>query len=368
MRITSVDPFIVRAPTEGREGPTTGDWTVVLVHTDTGLTGIGRGGSIEMVSQELAPVLVGQDPRRTALLWEQMYETAWRFGGPGQAAMPSIGALDVALWDIYGKVCGQPVWRLLGGYRDKVRAYADGSGYVAEADQSSEAIAALVKKHADLGYDAMKIHMYEARSPEEIVERVRCARELIGMEKKLMVDLHRAWEGQTAVEIARQLEPYNLYWIEEPVRSDDEATYLRMVQDATSAIVAGGESEGTLYGIKQFITEDALQLIQTDILIGGGFTGLMRIAALCHAYHLPVAPHGAQFPEINCHLAAAVPNGLIVSAYPDCEPNEIWSKLYDPPFEVVDGHITMTEQPGLGLTLNEAFIDCYQLRTPSAAN
>ncbi len=368
MRITSVDPFIVRAPTEGREGPTTGDWTVVLVHTDTGLTGIGRGGSIEIISQELVPVLVGQDPRRIALLWEQMYETAWRFGGPGRAAMPSVGALDVALWDIYGKACGQPVWRLLGGYRDKVRAYADGSGYVAEADQSSEAIAALVKKHADLGYDAMKIHMYEARSPEEIVERVRCARELIGMEKKLMVDLHRAWEGKTAVEIARQLEPYNLYWIEEPVRSDDEATYLRMVQDATSAIVAGGESEGTLYGIRQFITEGALQLIQTDILIGGGFTGLMRIAALCHAYHLPVAPHGAQFPDINCHLAAAVPNGLIVSAYPDCEPNEIWSKLYDPPFQIIDGHITMTEQPGLGLTLNEDFIDRYQLRTSSEAN
>ena len=170
MRITSVEPFIVRVPIEGREGPTTGDWTIVLVHTDAGLTGIGRGGSVEIISQELAPVLVGQDPRRTALLWERMYETAWRFGGPGDAAMVSIGALDVALWDIYGKACGEPVWRLLGGYRDRVPAYADGSGYVAEVDQSPEAVAALVKKHADLGYDAMKIHMYEAKSPDEIVE------------------------------------------------------------------------------------------------------------------------------------------------------------------------------------------------------
>ena len=368
MRIISVDPFIVRVPTEGRDGPTTGDWVIVLVHTDVGITGIGRGGSIEFISQELAPELIGQDPRRTAVLWERMYETAWRFGGPGNAAMSSIGAVDVALWDIYGKACGQPVWRLLGGYRDKVPAYADGSGYVAEADQSPEAIAALVKKHADLGYDAMKIHMYEARNPGEIVERVRRTRELIGMEKKLMVDLHRAWNGETAVEIARQLEPYNLYWIEEPVRGDDEAVYLRMVQEATSAIVAGGESVGTLYGIRPFITEGALQLIQTDILIGGGFTGLMRIAALCQAYHLPVTPHGAQFPDINCHLAAAVPNSLIVSAYPDCEPNEIWSKLYDPPFQVVDGYITMTERPGLGLTLNKDFIARHRLRASSDAN
>ena len=368
MRITHIDPFVVRVPTGGREGPTTGDWTLVLVHTDAGVTGIGRGGSIEMISQELAPMLIGQDPRRIALLWERMYETAWRVGGPGDAAMSSIGALDVALWDIYGKACSQPVWRLLGGYRNRVLAYADGSGYVAETDQSPEAIATLVKKHADLGYDAMKIHMYEAKSPEEIVERVQRTRELIGMEKKLMVDLHLAWDGKTAVEIARQLEPYNLYWIEEPVRGDDEAVYLRMVQAVTSAIVAGGESVGTLYGIRQFITEGALELIQTDILIGGGFTGLMRIAALCHAYHLPVAPHGAQFPDINCHLAAAVPNGLIVSAYPDCEPNEIWSKLYDPPFQVVDGYITMTDQPGLGLTLNETFINQYRLNTVSGTN
>ena len=145
MRITHIDPFVVRVPIGEGERATTGDWTLVLVHTDAGVTGIGRGGNIEVISQELAPVLIGQDPRQTALLWEQMYETAWRFGGPGHAAMPSIGALDVALWDISGKACGQPVWRLLGGYRDKVLAYADGSGYVAEVDQSPEAIAALVK-------------------------------------------------------------------------------------------------------------------------------------------------------------------------------------------------------------------------------
>ena len=87
----------------------------------------------------------------------------------------------------------------------------------------------------------------------------------------------------------------------------------------------------------------------------------MRIAALCEAYHLPVAPHGAQFPDINCHLVAAVPNGLIVSTYPSCEPNEIWSKMYDPPFEVVDGHIAMTELPGLGLALNWDFINRHRV-------
>ena len=247
--------------------------------------------------------------------------------------MSSIGALDIALWDLYGKICDQPVWRLLGGYTDTVPVYADGIGYI---DQSPEEVAAEVKEHADLGYDAIKLH-FNSCTPEEVIDKVRLSREVLGPDKKLMIDVSRAWSGKVAVETARRLEPYKLYWLEEPVRFDDEPLYMRMVQDATSAIVAGAEGEGTLYGIRRLINEGALQLVQTDILIGGGYTGLMRIAALCEAYHLPIAPHGAQFPDINCHLVAAVPNGLMVPACPSCEPFQIWSKLYDPPFQVVNG-------------------------------
>ena len=357
MHITSVEPVIVRHPVGLPEERTTRDWVNVLVHTSEGLTGIGRGGNAQLISRELAPVLVGQDPRRIALLWERMYETAWRFHGPGRSAMSSIGALDVALWDLYGKSCGQPVWRLLGGYRDTVPAYADGIGYL---DQSPEEVAAEVKEHADLGFDAIKLH-FNRGEPQEVLDKVRCSREVLGPDKKLMIDVSRAWDGKVAVETVRRLEPYKLYWIEEPVRHDDEPFYMRMVAEATSAIVAGAEGEGTLYGIRRLISEGALQLVQTDILIGGGYTGLMRIAALAEAYHLPVAPHGAQYPDINCHLVAAVPNGLTVAACPSCEPFQIWSEMYDPPFQVVDGHISMTERPGLGLALDWDFINRYRV-------
>ena len=357
MRITNVESLVVKLPPSRAKDGEGRSWTIALVHTDEGLTGIGRGGDIRVISHELAPMLVGQDPRRTAFLWEQMYETAWRFGGSRAGAMTSIGALDVALWDICGKAYEQPVWRLLGGYRDTVSAYADGAGYADDPDQSVEDIATHVKGYADLGYDAIKIHMYKAEGPQEVVERVRRSRELVGPEKKLMIDLHRAWDGNKAAEVARQLEPYNLYWIEEPVRHDDEPFYMQMVQEATGAIIAGGEGEGSLYNIRRLIAAGALQLVQTDILIGGGYTGLMRIAALAEAYHLPVAPHGAQYPDINCHFVAAVPNGLTVSACPSGESREIWSRLYDPPFQVVDGYITMTNRPGLGLTLDWDFIN-----------
>ena len=269
--------------------------------------------------------------------------------------MSSIGALDVAPWDLYGKSCGQPVWRLLGGYRDTVPSYADGIGYL---DQSP----AEVKEHADLGFGAIKLH-FNRGEPQEVLDKVGCSREVLGPDKKLMIDVFRAWDGKVAIETVRRLEPYKLYWIEEPVRHDDELFYMRMVAEATSAIVAGAEGEGTLYGIRRLISEGALQLLQTDILIGGGYTGLMRIAALAEAYHLPVSPHGAQYPDINCHLVAAVPNGLTVPACPSCEFFQIWSKMYDPPFQVVDAHISMTERPGLGLALDWDFINRYRVQT-----
>ena len=215
-----------------------------------------------------------------------MYEAAWRYRGPGMAAMASIGAVDVALWDLYGKPCGEPVWGLLGGHRDRVTVYADGIGY---ADQPPDEVAALVKKHADLGYDAVKIHL---TSPDADValEKVRLSREALGPDRKLLLDVWSMWDGEMAAEMARRFAPYNLYWIEEPVRRDDELSYLRMVRDSTDALLAGGEGQGTLYGARRLITEGGLQLLQTDILVGGGFTGLMRIAAMAEAHHVPISP------------------------------------------------------------------------------
>ncbi len=331
-------------------------WPLQLVRADNGLVGIGRGGNAEMIEREFAPLLVGEDPRRPARLWQRMYNHAWRFRGPGRAAMGTIGALDVALWDLYGKACGEPVWRMLGGFRNRVTAYADGIGY---EHQNAEEVAALVRKHADLGFKAVKFHLSDD-DRELAFDKVRLSREALGDGPRLMIDIHRMWEGKTAAAMARRFEPYDLFWIEEPVRGDDEAAHMRMVREATDALVAGGESEGTLYGIRHLIVDGGLQVVQSDIIGGGGFTGLMRMAALAEAHHVYVAPHGASFPEINCHLIAAAPNGLMVSACPHSEPYQIWSDLYDPPFQIVDGEIHMGDEPGLGLTLNEDFIAAHR--------
>jgi len=354
MRITHVETIVLRCPW-GSSGATR-DWTVVLVHTDRDLTGLGRGGSPELIEQRFKPLLLGEDPRRISMLWGRMYDTIWRYRAPGRAALGSIGAIDVALWDLYGKSCGEPIWRLLGGHRDRVPVYADGIGYV---DHSAEEVAALVKAHGERGYRAVKFHI---TTPEcdLALEKVRLSREALGPEKKLMIDAFSMWDGPTAVRMARAFEPYRLYWIEEPVWKDDELGNLRMVREATDVLLAAGESEGTPYGARRLIGEGGVQVLQTDIIGGGGFTGLRRLAAIADAYHAYIAPHGASYPDINCHLVAAVPNGLMVPAVPEIEPYQIWSRMYRPAFEVRAGQTTMTDRPGLGLTLDEDFVAEYR--------
>ena len=352
MKITKVEPITIRHRWGPSEDGVIRDWPIVLIHTSNGLVGLGRGGDPDLI-RKMSSLIVGEDPRRTSFLWQRMYDHIWRFRGSGQAGMSSIGAIDIALWDIYGKSCGEPVWRLLGGHGDSVEAYADGIGY--QTDLSPEVCASLVKKHAALGFDAVKFHLVDP-NPVQALDMVRLSREALGPNKKLMIDAHRMWTGEVAAEMARSFAPYDLYWIEEPVRADDETAYYRMVRAATTALVAGGEGEATIYGVRRLIIEGGIQVIQTDIIIGGGFTGLMRIAALANAHQVYIAPHGAQFPEINAHLVGAVPNGLMVSTTPDVEPNQIWSKLYSPPFEVLSGRIKLTEKPGLGLELNEDFV------------
>ena len=358
MRIDRIETVTLDIPWGSPEQGKTRTFPVHRVYADNGLFGIGRGGSPGLIEQVFAPLLVGEDPRRTARLWQRMYDAAWGFGGPGRSAMGTIGALDVALWDLLGKGCGEPVWRLLGGYRSRVPAYADGIGYT---ELTAEEMLKLVRKHAGLGFGAVKFHLANP-DPDLALEKVRLSREMLGPDRKLMIDIHRMWHGRLAAEMARKFEPYDLYWIEEPVRADDELRFMRMVREATRALVAGGEGEPTLSGIRQLIVEGGLQVVQTDILGGGGFTGLMRFAALAEAHQVHIAPHGASYPEINCHLLAAVPNGLMVSACPHTEPYQIWSRLYDPAFQIVDGQVRMSDRPGLGLDLDEAFVEEYRTR------
>ena len=355
MKIEKIETTVINHPWGPPEDGVMRAWPIHRIYADNGMIGISRGGNPELICEEFAPLLIGKDPRRISPLWQEMYESAWRFRGPGRNAMSTIGALDIALWDLYGRTCGEPVWRLLGGYRDRVPVYADGIGY--NVSMSPADVAGLVRKHVDLGFDAVKFHLTDP-DPDVALEKVRKSREAMGPDRKLMIDIHKMWDGHLAAEMARKFAPYDLFWIEEPVRMDDETGGIRMVREATNALVAGGEGEGTLYGVRSLVIEGGLQVVQSDIVIAGGYTNLLRMASLAEAHHAHIAPHGASYPELICHLAAAVPNSLMVPACPHTEPYQIWSKLYNPPFETT-GEIRLSDRPGLGLTFNENFVAEY---------
>jgi L-alanine-DL-glutamate epimerase-like enolase superfamily enzyme len=175
-----------------------------------------------------------------------------------------------------------------------------------------------------------------------------------------MVDIFRALDPPTAVDVARRIEDYNVYWLEEPVRWHDQPLGLAIVARSTRIPVAGGEGESSLYGSRAILEKGGVTYLQTDVLGAGGYTNWLKIAGLAQAFHAKIAPHGASFPEINSHLVAAKPHGVIVPATTPNQPPEIWAHIYQD-FQIVGGRVQLTNKPGLGLEFDEAFLKRYQV-------
>jgi D-arabinonate dehydratase len=172
---------------------------------------------------------------------------------------------------------------------------------------------------------------------------------------KLMVDIFRALDPQTAIAVARRIEEYDIFWLEEPVRWHDQTLGLALVARGTRIPVAGGEGESTLHGCRDILERGGVTYLQTDILGGGGYTNMRKIAALAEAYHVGFAPHGASFPELCAPLVAAMPNGVMVPATTPDQPPAVWDHLYED-FAIRNGRIQLTDRPGLGLTFNRDFL------------
>jgi L-alanine-DL-glutamate epimerase-like enolase superfamily enzyme len=356
------------------------------IETDNGLIGIGEAGSAGgplastqvVVQQELKPLLVGEDPLLIERLWQKMFQRTRQHGRRG-IVMHAISGLDMALWDIAGKVANLPVYRLLGAYCDKVEAYASGGFY-----QEGKDVSALTDEAAGYiaqGYRAMKMKV--GRNPstqtnlremlaqneryvvslDEDLARVEAVRKALGREAKLMIDINCAWSPALAIQMGQALEPYHLYWIEEPVATDDIRGSAEVAR-ALGTAVAGYETEIGLYGFRELIIRGAVDIVQPDIAWAGGFTECRRIAALAHAYNLMVAPHAfssAITLVAAMHLLASIPNGLILEF--DQNPNALRQELLKEPITVDrEGFVTLPDRPGLGVELDPATVEKYRVR------
>ncbi len=324
---------------------------LVEIETDERVIGIGEagvGGGItrDVIDKLLQPMLIGEDPLLIEGLWQKMFARTRQFGRRG-IVMNAISGIDIALWDIAGKVAKLPLYRLLGGCRDRVEAYASGGFY--QEGKSADDLAGEAEGYRARGFKGMKMkigrnpstqthlrHLVDHAElcevdPEEDIARVAAVRRALGPQAKLMADVNCAWSPSFAIEMGRALEPYQLYWIEEPVATDDIDGSAR-VADALATPIAGYETEIGLYGFRELITRGAVDIVQPDIAWAGGFSECRRIAALAQAHHLMVAPHAfasAVTLAASLHFIASIPNGLVLEF--DQNPNGLRDELLKEP-------------------------------------
>jgi L-alanine-DL-glutamate epimerase-like enolase superfamily enzyme len=335
--------------------------TVVRVRTDEGVMGIGQADVSPDKVEELKPLVIGEDPLRPERVWEKLYRTIYHFSAAMSIRRPptisAIGAIDIALYDIMGKTAGVPVWNLLGGYREKVPAYASG-GYYREGGVGTlvEELTGYVR---DGHYKAVKMKVGKL-SLEEDVARVRAARKALGDRIEIMLDANRAYDVDTAIKAAQLYAPYNIRWFEEPIRWYGNAHDLYQVAVAIPIPVASGESEKTVQNCRDVIARGGIRILQFDSTTGGGITPWRKVALLAEAYNIGMAPHHDSW--IHVHTVGAVPNGLVLECFPNPERDPVWGKLYMDPPVVRDGYMAVPQKPGLGLELNEDTLRKYAIR------
>ncbi len=324
------------------------------IETDEGLTGIG-GPTTEdqafVIRREIAPLLMGRDPLATERIWDVVYRSMVH--GRKGTAMMALSVVDCALWDLKGKWAGVPVYQLLGGpVRERIPAYASALGFSLEPEK----VAAQAKRFVDEGYGATKWFFRHGPTDgvegiNKNVELVETLRDAVGPDVDLMLDCWMSWDVPYTVAMADRLAVYHPRWLEEPVLPDKIAQYAE-IRRRSAVPISGGEHEYTRWGIKALLEAGAVDVLQPDIYWAGGISEMLKICALASAYDIPVIPHGHSVPA-TVHLIAAHP----VTVCPLLEYLVKWNTVHQfflaEPVVPVDGHVTLSSTPGIGMALDE---------------
>ena len=353
LNIPEDDPLANMPEEAGRTRPV----VILRLRTDNGIEGIAvtfyggkMTGSLRVAVEELAAITVGEDPLRIEKVIAMLRSGTGDACGPGGIFTLALSAIDIALWDIKGKALEQPLWKLLGGHRDRVPTYASGSlrrGLT--DDQAQQAARTLVEK----GFREMKTQMALPGNPTpaDEIRRVRAVREAIGPDIKLMCDINQRWRPEQAIDIASRVEDVGLFWLEDVTTADDYQGLAR-VTAALKTPIAGGEYLWGIVPFRHMIEARSVDIVMVDIVRAGGVTQWMKIAGMAEAFNLPVVSH--VMPEILVHVVAACPNGLTVEYMP-------WMlALYEETPGIENGELLLPDKPGLGLKFDEKAIAAFK--------
>ena len=342
--------------TNGKHTYTHAGLALVNIETDEGINGIGLGGGGQIgnaIVDSLRPLLIGEDPIDVERLWHKMWVP--KLVGRRGLTTRAISAIDIGLWDLRAKIARMPLYKMLGGYRERVPAYIAG-GYYVEGKGLRE-LADEMAEYVAWGARAVKMKV-GALSIRADAERVRAVREAIGPEVKLLIDANCAYRCYEAIQFAKRVEEFEPFWFEEPVAADDYEGFRRLAEKTTIPL-ATGENEYTRYGFRDLIATGAVPILNADAKILGGVTEFMKVAALAQAHDLDIAPHGAQ--EIHVHLVAAISNGLILEFYPQ-QFDPMWGKMYRQTLQLdKDGMVRPPDGPGLGVEPNYEALAPYRV-------
>ena len=334
---------------------------LVDIETDTGLVGTGMTAITEeevigsIVNDIAAHALIGADPLRHEQLWERLY---WLLTPRGQSGYAShaIAAIDLALWDLKGKSLNQPCWRLMGGARAEVPVYATFGFAFFDRDE----LASAARGWVDRGFTRLKMtvghHGLQRRDEPrpldtlitEDVARIRAVREAVGPDVQLYIDANCSLDYFHAHALAKRVEPYGITFFEEPVTQNDIPNLVKLRQ-ATSIPLAGGQNEGLASRFRDLLVAQAVDVVQPNACISGGYTQCLRIAGMAAAFNTRFANGGA-WPHHNMHLHAGLANGSLVEYHSVAV--ECCKQVFDDLPEPSAGMLTLPETPGLGFNPN----------------
>ncbi|MEX2540737.1 MAG: mandelate racemase/muconate lactonizing enzyme family protein [Trueperaceae bacterium] len=368
MKITDVQAIYLSLPTIAKRSDGTQDALIVKVTTDAGITGVGEVDSSPLaakaaieapmsssITSGLRELVIGENPFEYERLWHEMYHGS-RYAGRSGLFIHAMSGIDLALWDIMGKAQGLPVHTLLGGaFRKRVRAYAStlfGEDLASTADKARRCV--------DEGFTAVKFGWDPmGRDPDYDEALVDTIRNAVGPRVDVLIDAGQCWDTKSAIQMARRFEPYDIYWLEEPLRPDNIAGYAELSR-ATHLRIAAGEAESDRHSYLQLMEAGNVDVVQVDVTRTGGLTEAKKIAWAAYDRGRSVINHSF---TTDVNIAASL---ALLASIPEApflefcvEESPIRNQLVRNPFVVEDGYVSVPDAPGLGVELDDAVLESY---------